>query len=729
MKQNKGISQIWIMVIMLILAIALPITANLVQKSQENRSKATETYIKPSLDNVEVMLGGYPDVWLVKVTCPLCHHVGIFDGTTYKQLMTEVSDGIFEYQMDATDTTTGLVDGIFYIPYKLTIKGCSIDSQPYGNQCFDSAFSCFKTISNGDGTTNITTGLPLGTTTWTITEDCSNPISCTPNQEYCATQTTKHICNSSGNGWLTSTDCSNCSQLGVGSTVTCPATPNQCDSTTPSPQCSGNNLRTCVGNVWIETSCSYGCIGKSIAEGSGGAKCVDCEEISQKCVDGNKYNTCSNGAWSTTTSDCINGKTCTSGSISLDVCQIKTVDSTTCVAGQKKCTAAGDKSVTCGADFLWPADSTGVACSNCVENGGTVTCGGTPGTPTTCAESNWTSTLSPTVCPSTSQQTKTWTKTGTCTGGVTHPASETVACTYNPSTPTCTAANWTTFTLTPAVCDATGQQTKTFTKTGTCEGGVGQPASQTVTCCTTGTKRCDTSDTTNRRVEQCSNNTWSATTPCNSTQLCTAGGICQAASSVDAVINVKMAFAGVKPSNDQCVTDIWPISLRINDSQGVNVLGTQTFQGPPTKTTAVNTKGEIVYSFTGTILDIPSNGATDLAFFIKGPKHKQVKYGENNQSSYYNLLVGKLPLVAGQNNYDFSNYSLLAGDVTGATSGVPNGVIDENDFSFIKNLSQPITQGASGTSVVGDIDGNCQVNAGDVRLIKESLIRIYDQTY
>ncbi|MDD4785288.1 MAG: PT domain-containing protein, partial [Candidatus Shapirobacteria bacterium] len=40
MKQNKGISQIAVMVIMLVLAIALPITTKLVQKSQENRSKA-----------------------------------------------------------------------------------------------------------------------------------------------------------------------------------------------------------------------------------------------------------------------------------------------------------------------------------------------------------------------------------------------------------------------------------------------------------------------------------------------------------------------------------------------------------------------------------------------------------------------------------------------------------------------------------------------------------------
>ena len=45
-----------------------------------------------------------------------------------------------------------------------------------------------------------------------------------------------------------------------------------------------------------------------------------------------------------------------------------------------------------------------------------------------CTESNWILTLSPTACPTTGQQTKTWTKTGTCTEGVTHPATETVTC-------------------------------------------------------------------------------------------------------------------------------------------------------------------------------------------------------------------------------------------------------------------------------------------------------------
>jgi len=49
-----------------------------------------------------------------------------------------------------------------------------------------------------------------------------------------------------------------------------------------------------------------------------------------------------------------------------------------------------------------------------------------------CTESNWTSSVSPETCPSSGQQTKTWTKSGTCSGGATHSATETVSCTYVP---------------------------------------------------------------------------------------------------------------------------------------------------------------------------------------------------------------------------------------------------------------------------------------------------------
>jgi len=45
-----------------------------------------------------------------------------------------------------------------------------------------------------------------------------------------------------------------------------------------------------------------------------------------------------------------------------------------------------------------------------------------------CTENDWSSLISPVSCPSSGQQTKTWTKTGNCEGGVSHETSEIIPC-------------------------------------------------------------------------------------------------------------------------------------------------------------------------------------------------------------------------------------------------------------------------------------------------------------
>lgn len=95
MNRQKGISQILVMVIMLVLAIALPITTKLVQKSQENRSKAytvdealEETYGYQSTcvnDGLKFSPGdllcgsGVNENWLVKCTISSDKKVSYWD--------------------------------------------------------------------------------------------------------------------------------------------------------------------------------------------------------------------------------------------------------------------------------------------------------------------------------------------------------------------------------------------------------------------------------------------------------------------------------------------------------------------------------------------------------------------------------------------------------------------------------------------------------------------------
>ena len=153
----------------------------------------------------------------------------------------------------------------------------------------------------------------------------------------------------------------------------------------------------------------------------------------------------------------------------------------------------------------------------------------TPSTPY-CTESNWIYSLYPETCPSSGMQTKTWIKIGTCSGGVSHSATETVSCIYQPSVSACTSfvySDWSACTssgiktrtviylypsgctggnpvisqacvyspastactendwayaLFPSTCPESGAQTKAWTKIGTCTGGVDHPESETISC-------------------------------------------------------------------------------------------------------------------------------------------------------------------------------------------------------------------------------------------------------
>ena len=82
----------------------------------------------------------------------------------------------------------------------------------------------------------------------------------------------------------------------------------------------------------------------------------------------------------------------------------------------------------------WSACVNGQQTKTCTDSNN---CGVATGKPAEtqsclCAESNWTYAMSPLVCPSSGTQTKTWTKIGTCTGGISHPATEIATCTYSP---------------------------------------------------------------------------------------------------------------------------------------------------------------------------------------------------------------------------------------------------------------------------------------------------------
>ncbi|MDD3002249.1 MAG: hypothetical protein PHD49_05345 [Candidatus Shapirobacteria bacterium] len=243
-------------------------------------------------------------------------------------------------------------------------------------------------------------------------------------------------------------------------------------------------------------------------------------------------------------------------------------------------------------------------------------------------------------------------------------------------------------------------------------------ACKTTATCTDGAKQCYNST----NYQTCSDGVWGTATSCGTGKYCS-NGQCLSSNAVNTPVIIKMAFAGVKKDNGKCATN-WPVTVKVLNNTGVNVLD-NTFKATPTQTTSVNSKGEIIYDYNVTVSNVPTTGASNLAFFLTGPKHVSIKFGENNQKAWYSTLAGSLILNKGvTNSYDFSNFSLLAGDMNG------DGKIDSRDYSFIKEKANDLLPAATaGTDVVGDIDGNCQANAGDVRLFKELLKEVNGQIY
>ena len=597
MNKQKGISQVIVMVIMLVLAIALPITTKLVQQSQENRSSAANYSGTCETSCVNNACSGSP------------FQLGI--GSKMEADCLCGASGCNTYYIFSNNT-------------------CTPTNSKHVSQLYCTALGYGVCYTQSECNAKIVSK--------TCTQ-CSGGTAC---GEY-ADGGAPYKCVCSGNSCVGQLAPERCAQLGKTFKSLTSTTGDCVDSTSICPTgiryyWDGTNEKKCKSTSTASGFCNTsGCGGSySCYESESG-----CTDIHGKCGSAAEHDTssaptgdglCSSGSPSSVVDkstyyqwSCVGS----GGSSSATVCNANkaTDTTTTCIDGK---TLLTDKK------WMYIDGSCGTmavaAKEGCNFCGGSYPCYDTkalclaahPITADECTDSNWTSVLSPVACPSNSQQTRTWTKTGTCTGGVTHPSTETVSCTYNAS---------------------------------------------------------------------------------------------------DSVISIKLAFAGVKKDNGKCAVN-WPVALKVLNSAGANPLD-NVFNAVPTQTTSVNSKGEIVYDYNVTVSNVPTAGASDLAFFLTGLKHISVKYGQNNQNGWYSTSAGSLSLTRGTtNNYDFSNFSLLAGDVN------KDGKIDGQDFSYIKekvNLYLPAA--AAGTNVEGDINGDCQANNGDIVLIRQSLAERNEQIY
>lgn len=189
------------------------------------------------------------------------------------------------------------------------------------------------------------------------------------------------------------------------------------------------------------------------------------------------------------------------------------------------------------------------------------------------------------------------------------------------------------------------------------------------------------------------------------------------------ILNYKIAYANVKASSSGCVVD-WPMQVIVLGG-GVSKAYTNIIPSN------MSTVGETLVA-KGTMVLTGFDDFSDLAVFLKGPKHLQMKYAIQNQSVAYDKAGGELDLTSDSSTstvYDFTAYPMIPGDVSGATDGVQDGWIDGIDFAYVKARALTHDTVEEGEYLLSDLDGNCQVNSNDINVLKISLQTKQGQLY
>jgi hypothetical protein len=191
----------------------------------------------------------------------------------------------------------------------------------------------------------------------------------------------------------------------------------------------------------------------------------------------------------------------------------------------------------------------------------------------------------------------------------------------------------------------------------------------------------------------------------------------------DPILNYKVAYANVKANDAACVVN-WPLQVIVLGGGESKVYSNVI---PSSAAAMGNTLVE-----SGSLVLTGFGQYSNVAVFIKGPKHLQMKYAIQNQSGPYNQAGGELTLTkdpATSPIYDFTAYPMIPGDVSGSSDGVQDGWIDGIDFSYVKTSALTHDTVATGGYLKSDLDGNCQVNTNDLNILKISLQTKQGQLY
>lgn len=184
-------------------------------------------------------------------------------------------------------------------------------------------------------------------------------------------------------------------------------------------------------------------------------------------------------------------------------------------------------------------------------------------------------------------------------------------------------------------------------------------------------------------------------------------------------LSFKLAFAGIVPGAE-CIDkylvpetklELSIVNVPSNNHQD-NLL--TSFE----ETNEVDSKGNRIFKVTSLVLDNSKFSSVDTFNYvkIKGPWHLKRKMCQDGQNSRLSeTTVCEIDLKVGDVKvYDFSEYTLLAGDID------KNGVVNTIDLSFIKAVLSLESEIKCG--IEGDLNMDGIVNTYDLNLVKDTLV-------
>ena len=190
-------------------------------------------------------------------------------------------------------------------------------------------------------------------------------------------------------------------------------------------------------------------------------------------------------------------------------------------------------------------------------------------------------------------------------------------------------------------------------------------------------------------------------------------------------LNLKIKLQGI--SKKPKTADSIKVLIKLAGSTGIQASGSATVTPFATVSQTVTFTVDDIGDWSGTanFANVPTGGGYKI--YVKGPKHIQKKICDSAPTEVkpgtYHCGEGKIVLVAGANTFDFSNITLLAGDLPEA-GGAQNGIVDAYDTTFIRtNLgSTDVTK-----LTTGDLNLDGIIDTQDYSMILQSLSIKFDE--